>query len=182
VSKLKRIVENYENHIGIPWRDAAAAQRVIFCVYNPMDELKLRTKIPEFELATSKKDHRWLHFDLTETFGEWLGGHKYAEKYFPKPQLLSSILQGYAKYLEETCKAYLEENDTDDNTVLALSGIGALFGFIKVRDLVDRIAPMLPGRLLVFFPGSFENNNFRLLDGYDGWNYHAFVITADKEL
>lgn len=182
MSKQKRIVENYENHIGIPWRDAAAAQRVIFCVYNPMDELKLRIKIPEFELATSKQNHKWLHFDLTETFGEWLGGHKYAKNYFMKPQLLSSILHGYGKYLEENCKAFLEENNADDNTVVAFTGVGALFGFIKVRDLVDRIAPMVAGRVLVFFPGSYENNNFRLLDGYDGWNYHAFVITADKEL
>ena len=36
------------------------------------------------------------------------------------------------------------------------------------------------GRLLVFFPGSYENNNYRLLDGYDGWNYLAVPITADK--
>lgn len=182
MSKLKRIVENYENHIGIPWRDAAAAQRVIFCVYNPMDELKLRTKIPEFELATSKQKHKWLHFDLTETFAEWLGSQKYAKSYFVKPQLLSSVLNRYGDFIEKNCHAFLQDNHIDDNTVLALSGVGALFGCIKIKDLVDRIAPLVPGRLLVFFPGSYENNNFRLLDGYDGWNYHAFVITADKEL
>lgn len=141
----------------------------------------MRTKIPEFELATSKQDHNWLHFDLTETFGEWLRRNKCAEPYFPKPQLLSSILRGYGKYLEEICKDFLQEYYADDNTVLALSGIGALFGFIKVRELVDRIAPLVPGRLLVFFPGSYENNNFCLLNSYDGWNYHAFVITSDKE-
>ena len=33
----------------------------------------------------------------------------------------------------------------------------------------------------IFFPGSYEDNNYRLLDGYDGWNYLAVPITADKE-
>jgi len=46
---------------------------------------------------------------------------------------------------------------------------------------VDKLAPMVKGRLVVFFPGTFENNNYRLLDGYDGWNYLAVPITADKE-
>ena len=50
-----------------------------------------------------------------------------------------------------------------------------------MKEVVDKLAPMVKGRLLVFFPGSFENNNYRLLDGYDGWNYLAVPITADKE-
>jgi hypothetical protein len=33
--------------------------------------------------------------------------------------------------------------------------------------------------LLVLFPGTYENNNYRLLDGYDGWNYLATSITTD---
>ena len=55
------------------------------------------------------------------------------------------------------------------------------FGFLKVKDVVDKLAPKIAGRLLVFFPGSNENNNYRLLDGYDGWNYLAVPITADKD-
>lgn len=182
MSKLKQLMDNYESHISIPWRDAAAAQRVIFCVYNPMDELKLRAKLPEFELATIRNNRRWLHIDLTDTFADWLGGQKYAKSYFQKPDLLTSVVSRYSDYLEELCKRSLQENNVDDNTVVTLSGVATLFGTIKVKDMVDRVAPLVPGRLLVFFPGTYENNNFRLLDGYDGWNYHAFVITADKDL
>jgi len=47
--------------------------------------------------------------------------------------------------------------------------------------LVDKLSPLVQGRLLVFFPGSCENDNYRLLDGYDGWNYLAVTITEDKE-
>ena len=76
--------------------------------------------------------------------------------------------------------ACLEKNRTDQNSVVALKGVGSLFGFLKVKEVVDKLAPMVKGRLLVFFPGSYDNNNYRLLDGYDGWNYLAVPITADK--
>ena len=65
--------------------------------------------------------------------------------------------------------------------VVGIQGVGSLFGFLKVKDVVDKFAPKIAGRLLVFFPGSYENNNYRLLDGYDGWNYLAVPITADKD-
>ena len=49
MSKIKRLIASYKKYIAIPWRsDAAAAQRVIFCVYNESDELRLRAKIDEF--------------------------------------------------------------------------------------------------------------------------------------
>jgi len=35
MSKIKRLIQSYKKFIEIPWRsDVAAAQRVIFCVYN----------------------------------------------------------------------------------------------------------------------------------------------------
>jgi len=45
----------------------------------------------------------------------------------------------------------------------------------------ESIAPLVKGRLVVFFPGTYENNNYRLLDGYDGWSYLAIPITSDNE-
>jgi hypothetical protein len=33
------------------------------------------------------------------------------------------------------------------------------------------------GRLLIFFPGEFEQNHYRLLDARDGWDYLARPIT-----
>ena len=36
----------------------------------------------------------------------------------------------------------------------------------------------LTSLLLIFFPGSYENNNYRLLDGYDGWNNLAEIGRA----
>ena len=95
---------------------------------------------------------------------------------------MTSIVQKYEDYLEEKFIEVINTSNITENDVVAISGVGSVFGFLKVRDLVERLAPRVPGRLLVFFPGSYENNNYRLLDGYDGWNYHALPITCDKEI
>jgi hypothetical protein len=92
------------------------------------------------------------------------------------------ILPNYKDYLLSELTRCVSENEADENTVLALCGIGSLFGFIKVKELVEKFAPHVAGRLLVFFPGTYENNSYRLLDGYDGWGYLAVPITSEKEL
>jgi hypothetical protein len=182
VSKIKRLIESYKKYIAIPWRsDAAAGQRVIFCVYNESDELRLRAKIDEFEIATKGKEHDWAVFDLTDTFAQWMAGQKYAKSYFKKPELLANLYPKYLDFIEKNFRRFLEEIGANENFVVALKGVGSLFGFLKVKEVVDRLAPLVPGRLLVFFPGSYENNNYRLLDGYDGWNYLAVPITADRD-
>lgn len=73
MSKIRRLVDSYSRYISVPWRsDAAAAQRVIFCVYNEDYELYLRAKIDEFEIATKQSGHEWAVYDLTDTFADWL--------------------------------------------------------------------------------------------------------------
>jgi hypothetical protein len=182
MSKIDGLLKSYEKHISTPWRnDAAPAQRVIFCVYNEKDERALRVKLGEFEIAASRANHDWLLFDLTDTFADWLSVQKYAEKYFMQPDLLVNIYPKYLVYLTSELGRLLAVHGGNENTVLALSGVASLFGILKVKDVVENFAPMVKGRLLVFFPGSLENNNYRLLDGYDGWNYLAVPITADKD-
>ena len=180
-SRIKQLANSYARFIAIPWRDdAAAAQRVVFCVYNQADELRLRARIDEFELATRNAGHGWVCYDLTNTFPEWLALQRYAPKYFTQPQLLATLLPKYQDYLVERLQAEVAEAGIDSNSVVALKGVGSLFGILKVKGVVDAVASMVPGRLLVFFPGSYENNNYRLLDAYDGWNYLAVPITADS--
>lgn len=184
MSKVKRLIQSYRKYIAIPWRsDVAAAQRVIFCVYNENEELRLWAKIDEFEIVTRQTGHEWAVFDLTDTFAQWFASQRYAKNYFQQPHLLSTLLPKYLIFIEEEFTSFLKTSEVVENSVVALKGVGSLFGFLKVKEVVDRLAPHIRGRLLVFFPGSYdENNNYRLLDGYDGWNYLAVPITADKEL
>ena len=181
MSKIKRLLQSYRQYIAVPWRaDAAAAQRVIFCVYDETEELRLRARIDEFELATRDAGHDWALFDLTDTFPRWLGSQRYARSYFQNPHLLATLLPKYLAGIETEFAPFLQEKSAGENFVVALKGVGSLFGFLRVKEVVDRLAPMVKGRLLVFFPGSYENNNYRLLDGYDGWNYLAVPITGGK--
>lgn len=181
MGKIDDLLRNYKRHITIPWQNAAPAQRVIFCVYNENDERRLRAKIDEFELVTREAGHGWAVFDLTDTFAEWISRQRYAHKYFQQPHLLAMLLPNYLAFITQGFARFLETSATDDDTVVALKGVGSLFGLLKVKEVVDSLAPLVGGRLLVFFPGSYENNNYRLLDGYDGWNYLAVAITADQE-
>lgn len=182
MSRVRRLVQSYNRHISIPWRDdAAAAQRVIFCVYNENEERWLRARVDEFEIVTKQAGHDWALFDLTNTFAAWLSSQRYAKSYFQKPHLLATVLPKYLDYIVNEFERFLDSRSIGENAVVAIQGVGSLFGFLKVKDVVDKLAPQVPGRLLVFFPGSYENNNYRLLDGYDGWNYLAMPITADKD-
>lgn len=182
MNRVRRLLASYAKFIGVPWRDnAAPAQRVIFCVYNENEELRLQAKIDEFEIATRESGHDWFVFDLTDTFAEWLSGQRYAESYYRKPDLLSTLLPHYLDFIADRFGQFLQTVGADDGSVVALKGVGSLFGLLKVKAVVDKLAPMVKGRLVVFFPGTFENNNYRLLDGYDGWNYLAVPITADMD-
>lgn len=61
---------------------------------------------------------------------------------------------------------------------MALIGCGTLFGFVSVSAVVKALASHVQGRLVVFFPGEFNDNNYKLLDAKDGWGYQATAITV----
>ena len=82
-----------------------------------------------------------------------------------------------------SAQAIFDSEPGDEVTSADLAGAGNLFGLgdrVKVSALVDRIEDLIAGRLLVFFPGEVEQNNYRLLNGRDGWNYHAVLITESR--
>jgi hypothetical protein len=106
---------------------------------------------------------------------------RYVKSYFKKPDLISTILPKYQEEIAHRFEAFVSGQQVNENAVIALKGVGSLFGLTKVKGIVDLLAPKVPGRLVVFFPGSYENNNYRLLDAYDGWGYLAVPITADRE-
>ena len=140
-------------------------------------------RVGEFETETQRLGHGWAVFNLTDTFAAWLSCHRYSKRYFEKPELISTIMPSYLAFLKKAFEEFLKAQEVCENTVVALIGAGSLFGFLKVKQIVDSFSPLVEGRLLVFFPGTYENHNHRLLNAYDDWNYLAVTITAnDKEL
>jgi hypothetical protein len=57
--------------------------------------------------------------------------------------------------------------------LLAIAGAGSLLGLSLVSSLIEKVAPQIPGRLLLLFPGRYDAEVYRLLDARDGWNYRA---------
>lgn len=181
MSEIDILLKNYEDFVRLPWdRALAGPQKVWFAIYDPSQERRLRFRIPDFEVATKKAGHSWEHKDLTDAFGQWMAQHDYREEYFQSPDDLDLALPDYAKWLASEVKVLLDAPQIDGKTVVALSGVGSLFGLMRVSVLIEDIAPFIKGRLLVFFPGHREGSNYRLLDARDGWNYLAVPITSTK--
>lgn len=178
-SRMARLVQNYERHASIPWSATLAGpQRVWFAVYDKNDERRLRARVQEFEIATQRAGHGWGLVDVTDAFPTWLAGHEYRDSYLANPDALEVAMDEFLEYAAATVREQLHA--VDDQTVVALLGVGALFGFIKVSALVKSVQDDIRGRLLVFFPGTHEHNTYRLLDARDGWNYMAVPITSDE--
>lgn len=186
MSKVAKLLSTYRQHLTVPWQNGLAAiQRVIFAVYDKTDELRLRANIDEFSLVTEQAGKRWLLIDLTNAFPEWMAAQEYREAYFDCPEDLAGYQSGELTEFVASLNTRLESHiaaEACPDTVVALMGMGSLFGVARVSAVVEGIKDIVPGRLLVFFPGEYhpENHTYRLLDARDGWNYLAVPLLATE--
>jgi hypothetical protein len=103
---------------------------------------------------------------------------EYRDLYFESPEDLTMKLQsGFLQYAAQELRKELTNSDVDTKTVVAVYGVASLYGFTKASLILKEVIHDIRGRLLLFFPGEFDNNNYRLLDARDGWNYLAVPIT-----
>lgn len=179
MSEVDQLIQKYRQFVAMPWPDnIAGSQKVWFVIYDPNQERRLRLKIEEFRIATRDARHDWQLIDLSDSFAQWMAGHRYREAYFESPDDLGMALNNYTDYVVRQVLEKLADPRIDKNTVVAVLGVGTLFGLTRVSTVIERAAPAITGRLLVFFPGQYEDGNYRLLDARDGWNYLAIPITT----
>ncbi|MFZ2503817.1 MAG: BREX protein BrxB domain-containing protein [Nocardioides sp.] len=151
-------------------------------VYSPADERRLRARIDAFKNATLQAGKSWHLADLTDTFATWLTAQPYRETYFRRPGMLTgAALRSYEASVVEAAASAAAAGAGDPDAVVAVLGAGALFPFLKVSKVMEGLAPKVHGRLVVFFPGERDGNNYRLLEARDGWNYLATPILATEE-
>jgi hypothetical protein len=182
VANVDARVRAYDRFVALPW-DAllAGPQKVWFALYAPADERRLRARLGAFEVATAQAGHGWRGHDLTDAFAQWLAAHPYRDRFFRSPQFLTAdALKGFDQFLADGLRATLTAPDVDAETVVAVWGVGTLFGLTRVSRLLEAVTGSVHGRLLVFFPGEREGSNYRLLDARDGWNYLATPIAAQE--
>ncbi len=183
MSRVDDLIENYRKFVGLPWqKNLAPPQRVWMAVYSPEEERRLRLHLTEFKNATEAAKYDWGLVDITNEFEKWMAAHEYRDQYFADPELIQPELVGFFEQLVDDVRGRLAELSTP-NSVIGLLGAASLYGLgphVKTSALIERVQDAVDGRLLVFFPGEVEGNNFRLLGAQDGWNYLATLITSGK--
>lgn len=179
MGRIEDLAARYYSHISAPWqKNLAGAQRAIFVVYDPEDERKLRARLEEFETRTREAGRTWKLFDFTGVFARWIAAMEYRESYFEEPRDLTLKLQvDFIRHAADELRKSLTAPDVTENTVVGVCGTASLFGFTRVSLILKEIEHEIRGRLLLFFPGEYEDNNYRLLNARDGWNYLAVPIT-----
>ncbi len=182
MSYVDDLIASYRRFVDLPWpKNVAPPQRVWMAVYPPKYERRVRLNLQEFANATIQAGHVWECIDITTSFERWMAGHEYADAYFEEPELLDTALPAFFEALVNEVREQLETY-SDANGVVGLLGAGTMFGLgdsVKVSALMNAVNGSIAGRLLVFFPGHHEHNNYRLLDARDGWDYLATPITAE---
>lgn len=179
MARIEDLAERYGQHISTPWqRTIAGAQRVVMVVYDKELERTLRARKMAFETATRVAVHDWHEVDVSAAFASWMANEEYRDQYFAAPEDLQLKLEAdLPEYVAEQIRSTLTRSDVTEKSVVALFGVGTLFGLTRVSHILKLVEPDIRGRLVVFFPGQLENNGYRLLDGRAGWNYLAVPIT-----
>jgi hypothetical protein len=179
MAHIEELVASYRSHIAAPWqKNLAGAQKTIFVVYPKTEERRLRARLDEFAIATREAGHGWTLFDFTPVFARWMAATNYREEYFRSPSDLSIKLEtDFLQFASAQLRGALADAQANENTVVGVSGVASLFGFSRVSLVLKEVENDIRGRLALFFPGEYEDNNYRLLDARDGWNYLAVPIT-----
>jgi hypothetical protein len=179
-SKIDQLLAAFELVINEPWSSSLSGQeRVWFLVYDPAEQRKVDLRIGDFETATTKTNKRWITISLKNCFPTWMSNHDYKEEYFAEPETLVDQLEAEFKHFAiNFLIKEMERLDTDSNTLIAITDISSLFGFCRMSDVLNGCANSFKGRMLIFFPGEYDKNHYRLLDARDGWSYLARPITA----
>jgi hypothetical protein len=179
MGRIEQLAEKYRQHIGLPWQQTVAgAQRIIMIVYDKELERTMIARTELFAMATRETGHEWFEIDVAGFFADWMADEEYREAYFESPDDLQLKLESeFTDYVSRRIRTLLDRPEVGKNSVVAVRGVGGLFGFTRVSGVLKLIEQSIEGRLAVFFPGSYDQNNYRLLDARDGWNYLAVPIT-----
>ena len=108
-----------------------------------------------------------------------MANHDYRDEYFQDPGALTDQLETeFKKFVIEYLIQKISQYGDFEDSVIALIDVPSLYGFVRLSDILNAVAHSIKGRMLVFFPGEFARNHYRLLNARDGWSYLARPITV----
>jgi hypothetical protein len=168
MGRIERLADTYSQHIRLPWpQTAAGAERVVMLVYPKELECLLQVRKDLFAIATKDAGHEWFEVDVANSFAEWMA----------QEDLNAKLESDFTVFVTQRIRSVLKMPEVGKTAAIAVLGIGTLFGFAHVSQILKMLEPDIHGRLVVFFPGTCAQNNYQLLDARDGWNYLAVPIT-----
>jgi hypothetical protein len=178
-SKIDQLITAFEKVVNEPWSSSLSGQeRIWFLVYDPADQRKIDLRMGDFETLTIKAQKKWKNISMKSCFPQWMASHEYREEYFKEPEYIVDQLEAeFIPFAIRFLKEDLSRIDQDQDTLIAFKDVSALFGFGRLSEILKSCDKDFKGRMMVFFPGEFENNQYRLLDARDGWDYLARPIT-----
>jgi Domain of unknown function (DUF1788) len=182
MNRIQQLAKIYGQHIATAWqRTIAGPQRVIMIVYDKELERDILAHKTEFEIVTKQANHDWFEVDVASAFAEWMAAADYRDSYFESPDDLQLKLEAeFTPFVAARIRSVLEQDGVTQSSVVAVFGVGALFGFTRASQVLKLLESSIHRRLVVFFPGLYDQNNYRLLDARDGWNYLAVPITLNS--
>ena len=180
MGRIEQLAKKFEEHISLPWaQNLAPSERTIFLVYPKDEERRLRARREIFQQACEKAAHGWQSVDLDSAFAQWMSTQDYAADYFAGPDDLRQKLEtDFTADVASLIRRTLEKANPGD--AVGVFGVGTLFGFVHVSAVLKLVEPSIRGRLILFFPGTYDKNVFRLLDARDGWGYMSLPITLNE--
>lgn len=174
---VERLNEALKQQLRLPWTDdKSGGERVWFLVFDP-DRLRSVIAAKDlFRLTTEGAGKRWVEIDVSRDFGAWMRSHRYAARYFARPERAATLVDDFAKHLAQHISDEIGTAGADEQTLVVLTGTEALFGITRISHIARLIENSVRGRLLVLFPGEYTEPQYRFLDARDGWNYLAIPI------
>ena len=178
-TKTDQLLEAFEKVVNEPWSTVLSGQeRIWFLVYDPAEQRKVDLRLRDFEAITLKAKKKWKDISLKLCFPSWMAQHEYREDYFINPEYIVDQLEAeFIPFVIRFLKSELKKIEQDPDTLIAIKDVSALFGYARLSEILKSCEKDFNGRMLIFFPGEFENNQYRLLDARDGWDYLARPIT-----
>jgi hypothetical protein len=178
-SKIDQLLSLTEQMFKEPWTDRlAGSERVCFLVFDPSEIRKVDFRLAEFEMAAKMAGRKWVSVSLQSFFPEWMAAHEYRDAYFEDPESLVDQLETEFKdFAINKLVQAIAAGQPDDTTVIAIRDVTAIFGFQRLSDILNGASHAFRGRVLVFFPGEYDKNHYRLLNARDGWSYLARPIS-----
>lgn len=106
-------------------------------VYDPAEQRKIDLRLGDFEAATVKAGKKWISISVKQCFPTWMSTHEYKDEYFNNPEYIVDQLEAeFIPYAIQYLKDEFKKIEQDTETLIAIRDVSALFGFVRLSEVL----------------------------------------------